>query len=43
MKKYIDFNNTEKKKKILMNLKKNIQIDDQFCLWQNDGKLKRKC
>ena len=42
MKKYVDFNSTEKKQKLLMNLKKNIQIDDQFCLWQNNGKLKRK-
>ena len=42
MKKYIDFN-TEKKRMLLMILK-NIffKINDQFCLWKNNGKFTEK-
>ena len=37
MKKYIDFN-TEKKNNAANSLEKTFLNDDQFCLWQNNGK-----
>ena len=44
MKNYINFS-TEKRTKATNKFekkKKKIQIDDQFCLWQSSGKLKKK-
>ena len=42
-KNYINFS-TEKRTKATNKFekKKKIQIDDQFCLWQSSGKLKKK-
>ena len=42
MKNYIDFN-TEKRIKATNKFEKKLsQIDDQFYLWQSNGKLKKK-
>ena len=42
MKKYTDFNAEKRKNMANSFLKRFFQIDDQFCLWQNNGKLKKK-
>ena len=43
MKKYIDFN-TETRTNAANSFekKKKIKIDDQFCLWKNNGKFVKK-
>ena len=42
MKKYIDFS-TEKKKKTANDFEKDFfKINDQFCLWKNNGKVTKK-
>ena len=41
MKKYIDFN-TEKRMNTANDLKKKIQINNQSCLWKNNGKFTKK-
>ena len=42
MKNYFDFN-IEKRTKALNKFEKKLfEIDDQFCLWQNNGKLEKK-
>ena len=41
MKNYIDFN-TEKRKNVANDLKKYFfKINDQFCLWKNNKKIRR--
>ena len=41
MKKYIDVN-TEKRMNAANDFEKFFEINDQFCLWKNNGKFRKK-